>query len=142
MGNDNHVSKMKFADKLSGRMRDDMHIKNTYGTDDLIGYIDNELRNLSIIESRVSGLMDGTMVCLWNIGHMEFDPWLFTRKVDIDKFVNYKMTPGTLMDGFKGEGFGLTDEDSEAASYKHIGTIMNMLKKAGFSKKQVRILGE
>jgi hypothetical protein len=68
-----------------------------------------------------------------------FDPDLFHRRVDIEKFKDYKMSPATIMDGFRGEGFGLTDDSAEGESYKMIGMIQSMFE--GKSGGKLEILG-
>ena len=54
----------------------------------------------------------------------------------MEQFKDYKMSAATMMDGFKGEGFGLS-ESAEGESYKQIAFIQKML---GDSK-NLKILG-
>ena len=56
-----------------------------------------------------------------------FDPIIFTRPVDIEAFKNYECSPATLMDGFRGEAFGLCDEDAEAHSYRTIAQMQSLI---------------
>lgn len=139
------ITKKFNLDGLNGQLLQDLGIGGSYGKELAIKVINNKLRNLKIIQNRIENKIDFAMY-IYNIEHMPedrwFDPMLFTRKVDIEKFKDYTMNPGTLMDGFKGEGFGLTDDDSESYSYKSIVNMLGMLGKMGYPKENIRVLGE
>ena len=77
--------------------------------------------------------------CPHNIsGSDGVDPMALSRNVDIKKFKDYKMSPATMMDGFRGEGFGLA-EDAEGYSYQMISKIMNLFGDVDGAK--VEVLG-
>ena len=61
-----------------------------------------------------------------------------------DDFTNYAMSPATMMSGFSGEYYSLTDEDPEAQSYRSIGQIQKLLSPLLESNTgaQLHILGE
>jgi hypothetical protein len=129
-----------FTDEFGG----DIELNNTYG--DMAEYINNKLRNLKEIETAlIKAGLTGNKLYLFNLNNLEeknwFDPKVFTRNVDVEKFLDYKMSAGTMMAGFSGEGFGLTDKDSEAESYKSIARMFSLLEKAGLDKKNIQILG-
>jgi hypothetical protein len=52
------------------------------------------------------------------------------------------MSPATFSDGFRGEGFGLTDEDAESNSYKTIAFIQKMIEDIGGDNLTLKVLGE
>lgn len=81
---------------------------------------------------------------LYNLKNLSPDEWfnpaLFHRYVDLEKFLDYKMSPATLMDGFNGEGFGLS-EDSEGKSYQMIAAIQQVVSRLG-NDTSLQILGQ
>ena len=134
---------MLFApQEFSKCFKQDLHLDNSSDIETYIHYINNKLRNLKEIETALisQGLRDADLY-FYNIENSDqmFDPMLFTRKVNVEKFLSYECQIGTLMDGFDGEGFGLTDKDSESESYKTIAKLQKML---GSAFKNIMILGE
>lgn len=122
----------------------DIRIKNSYG--DMSRYINDKLRNLKDVNDVLNKFRKrDNDFYFFNLKQRKpedwFKPTLFTRYVDITNFVNYKMSPGTLMDGFHGEAFGLTDKDGESESYKAIAKIQNLLSGTGIGKENLSILG-
>jgi len=108
----------------------DLNIENSYG--DMTKYIKEKLRNLKDVETVLKkNITKENELYFFNLKNREpkkwFNPILFTRKVVTEKFLTYECTPGTLMDGFSGEGFGLSDKDSESESYKSIAKIQKLL---------------
>lgn len=153
-----YFSKMMFSPSFKGNILDKLEYKakdfehclaqdigfgSSYG--DMTMYVNKELRNLKLINDILvgEGLKDNEFF-VFNFEKRKhdkwFDPMLFTRPVDLKKFKNYKSSPATLMDGLGGEGFGLTDEDSEAKSYRAIANIQNILTGVGFNKCDLKIL--
>ena len=63
---------------------------------------------------------------------------LFVRPVDVKDFLSYKRSPATMMDGFHGSYWNLTDKDEEAESYRMLANIFGMLEKAGFTLDRCR----
>lgn len=120
----------------------DCSIGNTYG--DMSRYINEKLRNLKEVEDALlkQGLT-GMDLYLFNLQQRDskdwFYPFAFTRPVEVEKYIDCKMSPKTLMDGFSGEGFGLTTEDAELKSYKSIAKLQKLF---GNSKLKLKVLGE
>lgn len=123
----------------------DSNLENGYG--DMTKCINNKLRNLKKVEE----VLIGAGLCkqelyFFNLNNRKskdwFNPLIFTRPLKVEKYLDYQMTPGTLMDGFKGEGFGLSEKDSEAKSYRSIATMMKMLGIDQTNKNDLNILGE
>ena len=138
----NILSKLNKAKDFSHEFQMDSKMGNTYG--DMTKYVNEKLRNLKEIETAlINQGLSGMDLYLFNMMQREskdwFCPYAFTRKVDIDKFVDYKRTPATLMDGFSGEGFGLSTEDAELKSYQSIAQIQKLFESPGL---EFRILGE
>lgn len=135
----NKITPTDFTDAFKG----DIGIENGYG--DMTVYVNNTLRNLKEIETvLISEGFRGNNLYFYNITNCPLKwitPKKLTRPVDVEKFLNYKMGTGTLMDGFLGEGFDLTDKDSEAESYKSIARMFSFLEKLGVDKKNVQVLG-
>jgi len=114
------------------------------GSDNFVKYIDDSLRDLKEVEAvLLKELGNNEKLFFYNLENRNpkdwFKPMLFVRPVDVMKFLDYKMDAGTLMDGFDGEGFGLSNKDSEAESYRAIANVFKML---GVTEKNVKILGE
>jgi hypothetical protein len=139
----NILSKLDYkANNFSHEFQMDFDFSNSYG--DMTMYVNEKLRNLKEIETAlISQGLTGKDLYLFNMMQREckdwFCPYAFTRKVDIEKFVDYKRTPATLMDGFSGEGFGLTTEDSELKSYQSIAQVQKLLDNPDL---ELKILGE
>ena len=127
---------------FSDQFRSDIGIKNGYG--DMTKYVNDKLRNLKEIEAVLmkAGIRDHYLY-FYNIANLPpekwFTPEVFTRNVAIEKFLDYKSSPDKLMDGFEGQGFGLSDVDAESESYKMTAMIQKML---GNSDLKLKILGE
>jgi len=140
----NILSKLKNTDFMTDQFKKDAYIDNSYG--DMSKYVDDCLLDLQEIEKRLIKKLHGHHLHFFNIENMNpkewLDPMLFTRKVDIEKFTNYELSPATLMDGFDGEGFGLAKGDSEYDSYKAIADIQKVVEKMGFAKENLKVLGE
>ena len=121
----------------------DVGFDNSYG--DMTKYINGKLRNLKAVNDALvrKGLKDNEFY-LYNFKQRKlenwFDPIIFTRPVDIDKFTDYVCSPATLMDGFSGEAFGLSDEDAESKSYNTIAMLQKMLEGAGWGKENLQVL--
>jgi len=135
-------------DILSGFDKDglrELGLDGSYGKS-AAGYLKKYLNKAKYIFHLVKECWNrpDVQVNTWNLSNSDpkhwFDPEIWHRPVDIEKFKDYKMSAATLMDGFNGEGFGLA-EDAEGTSYKQIALIQNMLTKAGFEKENVQILG-
>lgn len=132
-----------FSKEFSG----DLNINNSYG--DMTDYINDKLRNLKEIEKALikAGLLESNLY-LYNIKNRElkdwFEPELFVRPVEVERFLDYKSTPEQMMDGFHGEGFDLTTEDSKKESLEHIAKMMKLLGGLGTSKDgfKMKIIGE
>lgn len=148
--NSYYISKIPWAQGLSEDMQKDFGIEYGDGgnEDFLMKLINDVLRNVREVEKRIKNNMNFSlpMFCIFNLKNKKessiqnwFDPYLFTREVDINRFLDYKMSPATLMDGFNGEGFGLTDNDAEQSSYQMIAQIQNLL---GGKDVNMNILGE
>lgn len=140
----NILKKLKNTTFQNNCFKGDIHVENNY--DDMSKYIDDKLRNLQEIEKVLMKVCkQENDLFLYNLNNRDskdyFKPELFIRPVDVEKFLDYKMSAGTMMDGFHGEGFGLSDEDSEATSYKMIANMFGMLEKAGFKKENIKTLG-
>jgi hypothetical protein len=116
----------------------DIGLDNSYG--DQVPLINEKLRNLKLIETAISkewklkppayfGNISSLDYRLW------FSPYAFTRQVDVEKFKDYEGGLKNLLDGFDGEGFGLTDVDPEKKSYEAIAELQSFLKRLGFTEK-------
>jgi hypothetical protein len=123
--------------------RMNLDIANGYGN--MIQYINEKLRNMKEIENalKAEGL-DGNELYLFNLENRGVENWfpafVFTREVEIEKYVGYRCSPATLLDGFSGESFhGLTTEDSESKSYRSIALLQKLL---NLPEAELRILGE
>lgn len=140
----NILGKLKHTEFKDDCFKGDIHVGNSYG--DMTNYIDAALRNLQEIEAALlkTKKRDNDLY-IFNINNRSpkdwFEPMLFVRPVDVKKFLSYKRSPATMMDGFHGEGFGLSDKDSEAESYRMMANIFGMLDKAGIDKNNVKTLG-
>jgi len=146
----NIIPKLKHAKDFTEIFRRDLGLNNNYGELD-IKHIDNKLRNLKLIEKALleTGITkDGDhKLYHYNIANLPlekwFDPEIFTRKVVAENFLGYKMGVDVIMDGINGEGFGLTDEDSEKKSYEMLAKINQLLgMNDNNSNLKLRILGE
>lgn len=120
----------------------DSHLGNSYG--DMTQHINFKLRNLKEIEDvLIKQGLTGNELYWSNLedrnGNDWFDPMVFTRKVEVQKYVNYKITPATIMDGFNGEGFGLSEEESEAKAYRSIAQLQSLFNSHSID---LKILGE
>lgn len=140
----NILGELKNTTFQNNCFKGDIHLGNTYG--DMSKYIDDKLRNLQEIEKALLKVCKADNdLYLYNLQNRDsrdyFKPELFVRPVDVEKFLNYKMSAGTMMDGFSGQGFGLSDEDGEAQSYKMLANMFGMLEKAGFKKENIKTLG-
>ena len=123
--------------------RMNLHIANGYGN--MTKYINEKLRNMKEIENalKAEGL-DGNELYLFNLENRGVENWFpsfsFTREVEVEKYICYRCTPATLLDGFSGESFhGLTTQDSEAKSYRSIALLQKLL---NLPEAELRILGE
>jgi len=143
----NIIDKLKNANGFTEYFKNDLHINNPYGELD-IKYIDEKLADLKIIEKKLQKVLKERntpkhMLYFYNLQKISpkdwFNPDLFTRHVVVEDFLNYKMSTGTLMDGFNGEGFGLSDEDSEKTSYEMLAKLGELFSNNDFNMK---ILGE
>jgi len=140
----NILKKLKHTDFKNEFFKNDIGVGNGYG--DMIEYIDARLRNLKEIEAVLlkETIQDNEMY-IFNIGNRKPEKWFkaesFVRPVNVERFLDYKMSPASLMDGFSGEGFDLTDKDSEAESYKMIAKMFSILGKAGFKNGNIQVLG-
>lgn len=135
--------------EFTHEFRMDTKLENNYG--DMTLYINNKLRNIKEVEKRLLPLVKDDRFGRKNelyFGNLEgrdkknwFDANIFTRitEVKVDDFLTYKMEPKTLMDGFQGEYYKLTDEDSEAKSYRNIAQMQKAFGKLGLG---MQILGE
>ena len=125
------------VDDFTHEFQMDIGLDNNYG--DQAPYIDDKLRNLKLIET---ALLKEWKVrephYFSNIASLDyrlwFSPYSFTRQVDAEKFRDYEGGIKNLMDGFDGEGFGLTDIDAEQKSYEAIAALQDILNKLGFTK--------
>jgi len=143
----NILKDLKNTDFKSKIFKKEIGFESPYDNETSIKCIEDSLRNLKEIETVLLKVIGGEgELYFYNIENRHPSQWfeaeLFVRPVDVEKFLNYEMSAGTMMDGFLGEGFNLTDKDSEAESYKKIAQMFSMLEKAGFDKKNVQILGE
>lgn len=148
MSNGRYTNQMPEAKELSKDMQKEMGISFEENDAKMwINYMNDLLRDLKITEQRIKEKMNFSlpMFCFYNINNKKedfncwFNPFLFTRKVDMEQYKDYKMSPGTLMDGFDGEGFGLSDNDSEKSSYQMIAQIQKMVSGSGT---EMHVLGE
>lgn len=142
----NILKKLNHSEFKTQCFQQDSKIGNGYG--DMTKSIDDKLRNLQEIEKALMKAMRNepdNHYYFYNLNNRQvkdwFSPELFVRPVDIEKFLDYEMSAGTLMDGFDGQGFGLSDKDSEAESYRQIAQMFSLLGKAGFKKENVKVLG-
>lgn len=114
-------------------------------------YINERLRNLKEIEKTLKkeGLEGMDLICFnlenrsSDMKNKGLDPFAFSRKVNPEDFVDYERSPATLMDGFRGEAFGLSNEDPEKTSYEMIAKMQEFL--GGLLKEddtEMRVLGE
>lgn len=134
-------------EEFTHEFRMNFNFENTYG--DMTNYINHVIRNLKEIEKRLLPLIKDDRFGGKNELYTEnidgrnkkdwFKPEIFTRitQVKVDDFLTYKMEPKTLMDGFHGEYFGLSDEDAEATSYRNIAQMQKIFGKLG-----LEVLGE
>ena len=124
-------------DDFSHEFQMDIGMDNSYG--DQAPYINDRLRNLKEIEKSV--LKDWKVKeppYFSNISSLDyrlwFSPYTFTRQVDAEKFRDYEGGLKNLLDGFDGEGFGLTDADVEQKSYEVLAGLQALLTKMGFTE--------
>jgi len=146
------LKKLKEVKGLDKTIATDLGIGNSYGEMQL-EYIDETLRNLKLVLSRIvpvyekrkenqGGRFGSSPACIHNLMNPPgYDPFLLTRadQLDIQKFANYKMTPDTMMDGFRGEGFGLADPEN---AVKLAQNMTAMIKKAVGDEGKLQVLGE
>jgi hypothetical protein len=135
------------ASEFCHEFKMDLGLDNSYG--DMTKYINNRLRNLKLVQDRLSPLVGDDRFGGKNELYFQnlegrdkkkwFEPELFTRikEVNIRDFVTYKMTPATLMEGFDGSYFNLSNEDSETESYKRIAQMQKF-----FKNLNIEVLGE
>jgi hypothetical protein len=122
---------------MSPDLLHDMGIDNNYGEDYSIQYINEALVDLKEIQNAIRKHCDFFFV-VYNIENHWFAPELFARKLNIEDFKDYKASPATLMGGFYGEYWNLTDKDAELESYKITGTVQKMLGDSGL---KLEVLG-
>ena len=125
------------VDDFSHEFQMDIGLDNNYG--DQAPYIDDKLRNLKLIETALLKEWKVRETHYFsNIASLDyrlwFSPYSFARQVDVEKFRSYEGGVKNLMDGFDGEGFGLTDVDAEQKSYEAIAALQSILNKLGFTK--------
>ena len=86
---------------------------------------------------------EDAMICNHNLLNSPvehwFDPELWHRVVNPEMFENYTSSPATMMDGFDGEAFGLSDENVEKKSYEQIAKIQKLIAGTGLD---MEVLGE
>ena len=142
-GFEGNILKDLTATEFTHEFKMDIGIENPYG--DMTSCINDRLRNLKEVEKvLIKEGLKGNQLYFYNLENSgkRFNPESFTRTVNVEKFLGYEMNVGTLMDGFHGEGFGLTDKDSESESYKRLAQMFSLLEKIGADKKDVKILGQ
>jgi len=115
----------------------DIGLDTSYGKELAIKYTNEKLRNLDLIVKRIKKDLDPRYpINIWNIQTVQYDPMLFTRTVDVKQYQDYgsKTWNERMMDGFSGEGFGLTDEDPYYKAVDMFNTIQSMLAKPEVAK--------
>ena len=143
----NILSKLETTD-FDACFKGDMGLENGYG--DMTNYINQTLKDLKEIENAlikaIGKNLNSSSLYFYNIETRSpkdyFEPTDFVRPVDVMKFLDYKSTTGKMMDGFHGEGFGLSTEDSEKESYEAIARLMSMFSGAGIDKKNIKVIGQ
>jgi hypothetical protein len=116
----------------------DLGLDNSYG--DQVPLINEKLRNLKLIETAIlKEWKVKSPLYFSNIASLDyrlwFSPYAFARRVDAEKFKNYEGGLKNLLDGFDGEGFGLTDVDAEKNGYEAIADLQSLLYRLGFTEK-------
>lgn len=121
------LNELDYIDDMSREFRKDAGLYRwEYGKELLIKWINEKLRNLKEIETRLFEYgLSGYELFFYNIENHRsgFPPELFTRHVDIDMFKDYISSPETLMDGFNGEGFGLASQDHAKSKSLHLAAM-------------------
>lgn len=144
----NYLSMIGIKKEDFGQVGSDLGIGNGYGTVNL-ETLKLRFKNLKEIEKICAKHPEfsrkGTYFCLHNLNNLKgdyrnwFSPHSFHRKINHDDFKDWETNPGTLMSGFDGEYWGLSDKDSELESYKAIANIQKLL---GEHSENLKVLGE
>jgi len=137
----NHLKNLNFRTEI---FKEELRIDGLY-SETFLKRIDDELQDIQIIESVLMDDVKETYeLYFYNIANRNsknwFNPKKFTRNVVVESFLNYKTSVPTLMEGFEGEGFGLSDKDSESESYKMLEYIFKTLESVGYDRKNVKTL--
>lgn len=135
--------KLKF-EGMDETLKYEMQLGNPYDPKSDAAYMQNDIDDIMHIQSVLAkrGIKGG------DLKHMDKLPvskWLplsvVHRQVDPKDYLNYKMSAATLMDGFKGEGFGLSDDTAEADSYRAIAFIQKMVGGKTDPNVKIQVLG-
>ena len=140
----NVLGKLKY-DHISDHMGSNiLNLGNPYG-DCTIEYLQEIIDDMANVET----VLASQGITGYEMNNLEDRPvskWLsvklFHRPVNAKNYLDYKMSPATLMDGFRGEGFGLTSDTAEAGSYRAIAMIQELFGTSDNKDLKLQVLGE
>ena len=127
---------------MSDRVRDELGLNACYYNTSK-KYLPWLIEKIAIIFNKISNEKTfSDYLCIHNVMILDPEDWFppenWFRPVDISKFKDYEMSPGTIMDGFAGEGFGLADP-ADKKSAEMMGGILDMLTNSGVMEKGTSI---
>lgn len=121
----------------------DLHLEdNPYDKAEIIKWINEKMRDMNEVYKRIKKHIISSYHCIHNIENHWFEPELLCRRINPKDFEDTKCDAGTLMAGFYGEYFKLTDKDEESESYKTIARLQKMMGIKGDSKMKLEILSK
>lgn len=101
--------------------------RNPYPLENDIGYINESIKDLSELYNELRPYVEAKLHCTYNIQNQYFEPRLLCRKVNVKDFEDTTCNATTLMAGFYGEYWDITDKDAESENYKAIASVQKML---------------
>lgn len=135
--------KLKF-DGMDSVLKNALKLDNPYNPKRDAEYMQNDLDDLAHLQK----VLASKGIKGYDIKRLEERPvhkWLpvnlLHRNVNAADYVDYQMSAATIMDGFHGEGFGLTKDTAEATSYRSIGMIQKLLGLVGTQGAHLQVLG-
>lgn len=112
-------------------------VGNPYNEEKVVGWINEKLRNVAEVYNRIKKHIECDYHCISNIERQYYPPHILHRKIKASDFIDTKCEAATLLAGFNGEYYGLSDNDVEKESYEAIANIQNLL---GADKDKLEVL--
>jgi len=114
----------------------------SYDNKDVIKWINDKIRDMDEVYKRIKHLIEANYHCIHNIENQWFEPMLLCRPVNPEDFKDVNCDASTLMGGYYGDHWKLTDKDAEMESYKSIAKMQKILGLTGYGNKKLEILSK